>query len=110
MIAERVSEFRRKYGISEGLARRARYLTFKELESLVDSLNLKCSLHRVWPGFRRSYEVMRARLARRRIAQFPVIKANAVVEAIYYAAAGLGWVLPAMPLMRWMSRRMCSCS
>jgi len=38
------------------------------------------------------------------IAQFPVIKANAIVEAIYYAAAGLGWVLPAMPLVRWMSR------
>ena len=38
------------------------------------------------------------------VAQFPVIKANAVVEAIYYVLAGLGWVLPAMPLVRWMSR------
>jgi hypothetical protein len=23
---------------------------------------------------------------------------------IYYVVAGLGWVLPAMPLIRWMSR------
>jgi hypothetical protein len=38
------------------------------------------------------------------IAQFPVVKASGVVETIYYAVAGLGWVLPAMPLIRWMSR------
>jgi hypothetical protein len=38
------------------------------------------------------------------IAQYPVIKANGVVETIYYVLAGLGWVLPAMPLVRWMSR------
>ncbi len=38
------------------------------------------------------------------LAQLPVIKANAFVEAIYYVVAGLGWVLPAMPLIRWMSR------
>ena len=38
------------------------------------------------------------------LAQFPAIKANGVVEAIYYVVAGLGWVLPAMPLIRWMSR------
>jgi hypothetical protein len=36
-------------------------------------------------------------------AQFPVIQANAIVEFIYYVVAGLGWVLPAMPLVRWMS-------
>jgi hypothetical protein len=36
------------------------------------------------------------------LAQLPVIKANAVVEAIYYVLAGLGWVLLAMPLIRWM--------
>ncbi|HLH95289.1 MAG TPA: DUF2842 domain-containing protein [Xanthobacteraceae bacterium] len=39
------------------------------------------------------------------IAQFPALQANALVEAIYYAVAGLGWVLPAMPLVKWMSRR-----
>jgi hypothetical protein len=38
------------------------------------------------------------------IAQFPLIKANAFGEAMYYVIAGLGWVLPAMPLVRWMSR------
>jgi uncharacterized protein DUF2842 len=38
------------------------------------------------------------------VAQFPVIKANAVAEAIYYVVAGLGWVLPAMPLVKWMAR------
>ena len=38
------------------------------------------------------------------LAQLPVIKANKLVEAIYFVIAGLGWVLPAMPLIRWMSR------
>lgn len=36
------------------------------------------------------------------LAQLPVIKANAVVEAIYYVVAGLGWVPLAMPLIKWM--------
>src|SRR5262249_22509236 len=36
------------------------------------------------------------------LAQLPVIKANAVVEAIYYVVAGLGWLLLAMPLVKWM--------
>jgi hypothetical protein len=39
------------------------------------------------------------------LAQLPVIKANGIVEVIYYVLAGLGWVLPAMPLIRWMSPR-----
>ena len=38
------------------------------------------------------------------LAQLPAIKANKLVEVIYYVVAGLGWVLPAMPLIRWMSR------
>jgi hypothetical protein len=38
------------------------------------------------------------------LAQLPVVKANGLVETIYYVLAGLGWVLPAMPLIRWMSR------
>ena len=37
-------------------------------------------------------------------AQSPLVKANGVIEVIYYMVAGLGWVLPAMPLIRWMSR------
>jgi Protein of unknown function (DUF2842) len=36
------------------------------------------------------------------LAQLPVIKANAVIEAVYYVLAGLGWVLLAMPLVKWM--------
>ncbi len=36
------------------------------------------------------------------VAQFPAIKANGVIEVIYYVVAGLGWVLPAMPLIKWM--------
>jgi hypothetical protein len=38
------------------------------------------------------------------LAQSPLVKANGLVEVIYYVVAGLGWVLPAMPLVRWMSR------
>ena len=38
------------------------------------------------------------------LAQLPVIKDYRVVETIYFVVAGLGWVLPAMPLIRWMSR------
>jgi hypothetical protein len=37
------------------------------------------------------------------LAQLPLIKANGLVEVIYYVVAGLGWVLPAMPLVKWMS-------
>jgi hypothetical protein len=38
------------------------------------------------------------------LAQAPAIKANGVIEVIYYVVAGLAWVLPAIPLVRWMSR------
>ncbi len=38
------------------------------------------------------------------IAQFPPIFSNPWVSAIYYAVAGIGWILPAMPLIKWMSR------
>jgi hypothetical protein len=37
------------------------------------------------------------------IAQFPPIFENALVAGLYYVVAGIGWVLPAMPLIRWMS-------
>ena len=36
------------------------------------------------------------------IAQFPPIFNNRLVALIYYALAGIGWVLPAMPLVKWM--------
>jgi hypothetical protein len=38
------------------------------------------------------------------LAQAPAIKANGLIEVIYYVVAGLAWVLPAMPLVCWMSR------
>ena len=38
------------------------------------------------------------------LAQAPAIRANGVVEVIYYVVAGLGWIFPAMPLIAWMSR------
>jgi Protein of unknown function (DUF2842) len=38
------------------------------------------------------------------LAQSPLVRTNGVIEALYYVVAGLGWVLPAMPLIRWMSR------
>jgi Protein of unknown function (DUF2842) len=37
-------------------------------------------------------------------AQFALRPATGWVAAVYYVVAGLGWVLPAMPLVRWMVR------
>jgi hypothetical protein len=39
------------------------------------------------------------------VAQMPAIHDNAVTSVLYYVIAGLGWVLPAMPVVAWMSRR-----
>jgi hypothetical protein len=36
-------------------------------------------------------------------AQFVFTSTNSLVAWIYYVVAGMGWVLPAMPLVRWMS-------
>ena len=37
------------------------------------------------------------------IAQFPPIFQNPLIAGAYYVVAGVGWVLPAMPLIKWMS-------
>jgi hypothetical protein len=37
------------------------------------------------------------------VAQFPTIRDSTVLSILYYVIAGLGWVLPAMPLISWMS-------
>ncbi len=37
------------------------------------------------------------------LAQAPVIRDNTALSIAYYVIAGLGWVLPAMPLISWMS-------
>jgi len=38
------------------------------------------------------------------LAQSVLTNINGFVAAIYYAVAGLGWILPAMPLISWMAR------
>ena len=38
------------------------------------------------------------------LAQAPFIHDHAIAAVVYYIVAGLGWVLPAMPLVAWMSR------
>jgi len=38
------------------------------------------------------------------LAQMPAIREHAVISIAYYVVAGLGWVLPAMPIVAWMSR------
>ena len=38
------------------------------------------------------------------IAQFALRAQSGVVVFLFYAVAGLGWVLPAMPVISWMSR------
>ena len=37
-------------------------------------------------------------------AQASFIASSRLVQFIYYMVAGLGWVLPAMPLISWMAR------
>ena len=39
------------------------------------------------------------------LAQSVLTNINGWVATIYYIVAGLGWVLPAMPLIRWMTVR-----
>jgi hypothetical protein len=38
------------------------------------------------------------------LAQPVLATGNLVAEAAYYVLAGIGWVVPAMPLISWMSR------
>lgn len=38
------------------------------------------------------------------LAQAPVIAGSKLIQLVYYVVAGLGWVLPAMPIISWMSR------
>jgi hypothetical protein len=37
-------------------------------------------------------------------AQMPLFAENRLLAAFYYVVVGLGWVLPAMPIVRWMAR------
>lgn len=38
------------------------------------------------------------------IAQLPALAASPVAQFVFYVVAGIGWVLPAMPLIRWMTK------
>ena len=38
------------------------------------------------------------------LAQSVLTNTNGFLAAIYYVVVGLGWVLPAMPLISWMSK------
>ena len=37
------------------------------------------------------------------LAQSVLTNINGLIAAIYYVVAGLGWVLPAMPIISWMA-------
>lgn len=37
-------------------------------------------------------------------AQMPWLAASGLAQAIFYVVAGIGWVLPAMPIISWMAR------
>jgi hypothetical protein len=40
------------------------------------------------------------------LAQVPTIRDNTILSVVaYYVVAGIGWVLPALPLVWWMSRK-----
>jgi uncharacterized protein DUF2842 len=38
------------------------------------------------------------------LAQAPAIRDSTILSVAYYVIAGLGWVLPAMPIVAWMAR------
>ena len=38
------------------------------------------------------------------VAQMPFLAQSGLLQAIFYVVAGMGWVLPAMPIVSWMSR------
>jgi hypothetical protein len=38
------------------------------------------------------------------IAQTPWLANSGLLQAVFYVVAGLGWVLPAMPIISWMAR------
>ena len=38
------------------------------------------------------------------VAQMPWLANSGLLQAIFYVVAGIGWVLPAMPIISWMAR------
>ena len=39
------------------------------------------------------------------LAQMPAIREHEIASVAYYVIAGLGWVIPAIPIVTWMSPR-----
>jgi len=37
-------------------------------------------------------------------AQLPWLANSGLLQAVFYVVAGIGWVLPAMPIISWMAR------
>lgn len=37
-------------------------------------------------------------------AQMPWLAASGLAQTVFYVVAGIGWVLPAMPIISWMAR------
>jgi hypothetical protein len=37
-------------------------------------------------------------------AQTPWLASSRLLQAVFYVVAGMGWVLPAMPIVSWMAR------
>lgn len=37
-------------------------------------------------------------------AQMPRLANSGLAQAVFYVVAGIGWVLPAMPIISWMAR------
>ena len=38
------------------------------------------------------------------VEQIPWLASSGLLQAIFYVVAGIGWVLPAMPIISWMAR------
>jgi Protein of unknown function (DUF2842) len=38
------------------------------------------------------------------VAQIPWLADSRLAQAVFYVVAGIGWIIPAMPLIAWMSR------
>ncbi|MBU6462421.1 MAG: DUF2842 domain-containing protein [Bradyrhizobium sp.] len=38
------------------------------------------------------------------VAQTPWLASSRLLQAVFYVVAGIGWVLPAMPIVSWMAR------
>ena len=72
-VAGRVEEFCRLYGLDEELSRRASFLSREAFSEVAEKVGFNFRLVPVWPGPMRALGGLRARLARQRIASFPLI-------------------------------------